>query len=273
VKWDDSEAKWAESKGVKLDGLDPSNEAVKTLIKNARNAESEMNKHINAAKAAEIAKAAQNVPVPGQQPQTRKTEIERFDEAHNTILENVLYGFGVADAEDLAAKFPEVAQRFDRIYLRGHQQAWEREQIALREVESQKAKQEQDRAKFKEETKRADSAMAENLASLKSSDPKIQDTMKSAGVYDVLDKIEKDAAWPVSFVLSNPKLTEWFAKAAKAIQTVENMDGLKDNWRKEYEADLKKQEAAKLTPGSKEGSSARASIVSNLQKTAYQNGF
>ena len=274
IDLDPNEKKWLESKNLSLDGLDVSSEAVRTLIKNARNAESKMNEAINKAKAQEVADAARNVPNPAATKEERKTELDLFEERFEATLDNALFVNGVQSIEELAKVNPDAARNLDSIYMRERQKAWEAEKDAQERIKAEAKKVEQDKVRFKTEMDNAERQMNENLISLKAKEPEVEAHMKNSGADAVLQKIEADAAWPKAFVLSNPEMLSWFAKASKAITMMNDMPKLEEKWRADYEKQLADQATAKLTPADAGGAdTTKSRMASRVQQIAANRRF
>lgn len=260
-KWDEQEEAWLKSKlpaGTDLSKLDPSNELVKQIVKNGRNAESEMSrvkaeheKVQNQIKAREILEEAKKVPdtTKPTPPNLPKTKIEEFEEFHETILDNIMYGYGVNSWDEFIANYPAIAERLALKKLEGHQKAWESEQVRIQQEAEKKREELNAQQRFKDEMQSAKTAMENNMIAAKKKTPELDSQMEKTGVNEVLNYFQSEPIyWPKEFILSNPKLFDFFSKAANAIDFVQNLDKFESKKKQEWEASLKEKEKASLVP-------------------------
>lgn len=249
VAWDDKTQNWMKSKGWDPTAFDGSNPHVRSLIDSQRNAEQEITRRAQEEKTRELAEKAKIVTTAG--PEAPKTKIEEFDQFHSVILENVLGALGVSDLDALATENPAFVQRLENIYLKGKQEAWIAEQERIKQVAEQDAQRKAEQARFAAENERFNRQAQENLMAIKAKNPDYDKHLTKSGADKVLEYLDSNFTVPKEWILSDPGLAQWFAKAAEAISTISTIDGpggMKEKWQQDYEKSLRKAQSAALPP-------------------------
>jgi hypothetical protein len=238
--FDPAQAEWLKSKGI-----DPSTPDYSKLIANAQAAEKEVGR-IRAQKESEKAILDSKTIQDAALPPDVKTPLDEFEEAHSFELQQRLDWLGLESTEQLLETNPALYHQLSAAYIESRQKAWERTEQW--KVEQQNARIEQMRKEneFKENMTRAEQTTRENFLEVKKQYPEFEDHLKATGAEDLVKHLEDTYTIPKEWLFSNPETVKWFARAAKAIDLMSNIEKHDDTVRAKYDESLRKQKTAAL---------------------------
>jgi len=255
--WDNDTLKWMQSKGYNVASLNPSDQAHKLLVENARNAESLMTKTQMEAKSKEILEKSKVATESVATAEAPKSPLDVYQANFEAEVQYAMNLMGHTDVNEFAAAHPELADRFNRAYVIERQKAWEKTQSW--NVEQQRIAQEKhdQRAQLENDYKQMGVTVKNHFEAAKAKNPAFEAVWRESGVEKVLDYLDKTHTLPKEFVLQNPETFQWFADAAAAIENRRHEGDRKKEWQQEYEKQALKAKAA-ILPSATNGNDVRS---------------
>ena len=239
---------------LKKMGLDPSKpDDIAKVVKSYRNAQAEMTRAQQAAKASKViedAKAANPKPAQAEAP---KSPLDEAEEIHQYMMNNTMALLGVQNEAELRQMYPDVAQRFKDNYVAARQAAWEETQAWKQQQTAKRYEEETKKQSFLREVEAAKASTTTNLQNIRKDYPEFDRDFKATGLSELLGVLETTWAIPREFILHDAKTAETFARLSKALSTQARLPDLQKEWIAGYEKQRKEQQKAKI-PSAQQGS-------------------
>lgn len=230
---------------LKAKGIDPAKintpEALNKLLESYSNVVREFTKSRQQEKAQPI---QEQPPAPKTEPV--KGPLEEFEESYQYMLSAHLAARGVSNMDELWEKDPKAAHYFDAQYTKLRQKAFEEHVRWENSQTARKGEEERKMAQYRSDLSDAENYTNRNLSEARKTFPGLDESFKKHGIDDFLAHLEDQYTIPRTFVLSDPKWSGFFAKAAQALSAMEKIADHDKEVIENYRKSLKKQGDAAL---------------------------
>lgn len=246
--------KFAEGKGFDIEKVTASEDLQKS-IKMSMESEKQMNKVQNEAtikedkiKQKQLDKDADAVvnPKPEADPDEPKSPSASTEEQIQNQFENLLSHLGVADENDLVAKWPDVYERFVASANHARNEA-ARQDLKFEASEQKRKTDEESSAETMEgEFKKVAGFATDNIAEIKKDYPTLVEDMKASGVDVFVDRWADVVKIPREYFMASKEFLADIAKFSKAMVEVSKLPERDEKTKQQMEKDLKKTKDAEM---------------------------